>query len=192
MASDETRIDFDQIHRRLSDPEHADEERTDEERRRLLERRADRYRHRKRRQIVDTVDLVIFERLEHRYAVPLEDLEEIRKESDFRPVPGVSAVIAGVVNVRGQIVAIHDLAAFRGEPAPPHDDGWVLVGHGPDVLVGLVADHVEGVRSPPTEEIRSVPLSLDSRHGEFAGVVDDTTLVLDFEGLTDNPQFFLA
>ena len=158
----------------------------------LLTRRADRYRKEKKQQLKQTIDLVMFRRAEDRYGVQLDQLEEIRKSPEIRPVPGVSAVIAGVINVRGQIVAVHDLAAFRGQSHTLQRESWVMVGHGPGVLMGLVADEVPGVRSVPIDRIRPVPLSLESPHQEFRGVVDETAMVLDFEGLAENPQFFVA
>lgn len=193
MAPPDDQTDWQQIRDRLNEldyspqSDHSDEQRVD-----ILARRAERYRSKKDRKVADTVELVVFNRRDHRYAAVLDDLDQIRRAGNFQAVPGVSPVVAGVINVRGEIVAIHDLAAFRDEPAPLDEDNWVLVGRTDDVLLALVADHVEGVETPARDAISSVPLSLDSPHGEFQGVLDETTLVLDFEGLTDNDDFFMA
>lgn len=193
MVNDEQSINWQRVRRRVGELEQTlEEELTDHQRCELLAQRAERYRHEETRHTGETIDLVVFVRHGHRYAAPLDDLEEIRRAGNFQPVPGVSSVVAGVINVRGQIVTIHDLAAFQGQKAPVDDDKWVVVGRGRGTALALVADTVEGVESPSREAIRAVPLSLDSDHGEFQGVLHDATLVLDFEGLTRSDEFFMA
>ncbi len=192
-TDDEHQINWAEIRRRMSAVDQSiGDELTDQQRRDLLARRARRYRQEEQKAVAETVDLVVFGRHDNRYAAPLEDLEEIRKVGDFQPVPGVSSVIAGIINVRGNIVAIHDLAAYCDHDTSLDDETWVVVGRGRDTLLALAADIVEGVVSPPSEQIRSVPLSLDTRHGEFQGVLEDNALVLDFEGLIRSDEFFAA
>lgn len=158
----------------------------------VLARRAERYRRVEQQVVTDRVELVVFRRGGVRYGVRLDTLEEIRSARRISPLPGVSPVIRGVINVRGQIVAMHDLAAFRGATEPLPEQPWAVIGHGESSLIALVADQVEGVQRPENDAIRPIPLSMGDKESCFSGVLDDGTVVLDFAGLAGSAGFFLA
>jgi purine-binding chemotaxis protein CheW len=48
------------------------------------------------------------------YAIPVSDVLEIADLGDIAPVPGASASILGVLNLRGQVLAVVDLARVLG------------------------------------------------------------------------------
>lgn len=158
----------------------------------VLARRAERYRKVEERQSANTVDLVVFRRLDDTYAVSLEALEEIRMAQNLTPLPGVKPAIRGIINVRGHIVAVHDLASVDTKDAAMPDIPWVVIGRGGDTSLAIVADEVHGVIRPVEKSIRPVPLSMKGRDTGFQGVLDDGTLILDFDGLLRSEEFFLA
>lgn len=158
----------------------------------ILHRRAERYRRAEQVERVARMELIIFRRRESRYAAPLDQLVGIRLAEKITPLPGVSPVIQGVINMRGQIVAIHDLAYFFQRQGEPSERPWAVIGRGEAGLIALLADEIEGVQSPDIESIRPVPISLDEREGNFRGVLKEGTLVLDFSGLSRDKAFFLA
>ncbi len=193
MATVGKRINWEEIKARIAEVERViqgGESRADRDE--LLARRAKRYRRVEEEQAVDTVELVVFRRRGNAYAVSLEALEEIRLARTFTPLPGISPVIPGIINVRGHIVAMHDLASFSAERAELPQVMWAVIGRAGDTRIALVADEVDGVVRPTEEAIRPVPLSLEAREGCFRGVLDDGTIVLDIDGLARSEEFFLA
>ena len=193
MQEDAERIDWEAIKERVARVQRViDGNDAHGDREQLLARRAERYRKVEQQVITDTVEVVVFERAGVSYAAPLDSLEEIRAARNITPVPGVSSVIRGVINVRGQIVAIHDLCAFRGESCALADQPWAVIGHSGSSLIALAADSVQGVQRPTEDAIRPVPLSLGDKDGCFRGALEDGTVVLDFAGLSRSEDFFLA
>ena len=192
METDESGIDWQQVRQQLPNPEDIGSRQRPRQRRRLLQRRAERYRREKKRGREQTVDLVMFRRCQERYAVELHQLEEIRKDTEIRAVPGVSPVIVGVINVRGQIVAVHDLAVVTSREVVMPEEPWVVVGNTGEVAVGLIADDVTGVRRPQRSDVRAAPMALQQRGHAIRGVFDRDILLLEMEGLASNEEFFMA
>lgn len=85
---------------------------------------------------------------ETRYALELNDVHRVLRAVEMSPLPGSPSIIAGVVNVAGQVLAVVDLRARLGLPAKPLaiEDRllWVSAA-GYDVLVPV--DTVETVQS---------------------------------------------
>ncbi len=158
----------------------------------ILARRAERYRKVEERQSADTVDLVVFRRLANTYGVSLEALEEIRMAQNLTQVPDVKPVIRGIINVRGHIVAVHDLASVDGANARMPETPWAVIGRAGETSLAIVADEVHGVIRPVEKSIRPVPLSIKRGDTGFQGVLDDGTLVLDFEELLQSEEFVVA
>lgn len=48
------------------------------------------------------------------YALPVDSVLEVSKLGDFVPVPGAPPAVLGVLNVRGQVVPVVDLAPLLG------------------------------------------------------------------------------
>ena len=73
---------------------------------------------------------VVFRIGAERFALPLEAVREVvLPQPPFARVPRVSDAVRGVMNLRGRVVAVVDLAALVGLPAQPRDEraGQVLV-----------------------------------------------------------------
>ena len=73
---------------------------------------------------------VVFRIGAERFALPLEAVREVvLPQPPFARVPRVSDAVRGVMNLRGRVVAVVDLAALVGLPPQPRDEraGQVLV-----------------------------------------------------------------
>lgn len=193
MTTTGSKIDWKTIKERISRTEKALEANRDPQAiDALLKRRAQRYRRREDEIATDTFEVVVFERSQGKYAAPLASLTEIRTVDGLTELPGISSVIRGILNVRGQVVALHDLAALRGADASLGDSSWVLLSDVEETTIGLAADHVEGVATPRRDEIRPVPISLSNLDGPFRGIFDDDIVLVDFHELSRCPEFFQA
>lgn len=123
-----------------------------------------------------------------RYAVECAFVREVQTLRELTPVPGTPPWVAGVVNVRGEILSVTDLRrlfSIAGRGLPERTKIVVLEGAGR--AFGVVADEVVGTRKVPEASLQAPPSTLDGAGGAFVrGVTADGLIVLDAERiLTD-------
>ncbi len=143
------RIDWDEVKRKLAKAEQAlaaalvsDERRTED----LLRRRAGFLA--ARRSVFATAaatqPVMVFCLGRERYAVGLTHLRQVVPLADLTPLPGSSEGMLGVMNFRGEVGTVWDLARLLEIPqAKAAAPGHVLVMR-TDREVGLRVDYVEG------------------------------------------------
>lgn len=125
------------------------------------------------------------------YGLPIERVQEVLREAAIEPVPGTTALVLGVINLRGQIVTVLDLRARLGLPLQAPVDLAarrivVLDLHGE--RFGLQVDEVADVLkladaaikpAPPvgsaTSEVRVA--GMYSRDGRLLTLLDADTLL---------------
>lgn len=100
---------------------------------------------------------VVFRVATERYALPLEAVREVvLPQPPFARVPRVSEAVPGVMNLRGRVLAVVDLAALVGLPAQPLREGagQVLVLDQGKRALGILIGGVQGVEEvePPSGE----------------------------------------
>jgi purine-binding chemotaxis protein CheW len=81
------------------------------------------------------------------FAVPTARVREVAPLVALTPVPIAPPRVAGLTQIRGQILPVLDLVA-DGVHAPKPNDPLVVVELGP-VRAAIAVDSVEGVQSPP-------------------------------------------
>ena len=99
---------------------------------------------------------------EAEYALPILQVREILAYGDVTRVPGVAGHFRGVLNLRGSVVPVVDLAVrFGHAPAPTTRRTCVVVVElpvrGEKHAVGLVADAVSEVLELATRDVEPVP-----------------------------------
>ena len=107
------------------------------------------------------------------YALPVADVLEVAELGDVTPVPGAGAALLGVRNLRGQVLAVIDLATILG--LANSDPRRMVVTESGGRTAGLAVDSVVGV-----EQLPNASEETDSRHltaatladGALVGVVD--------------------
>jgi purine-binding chemotaxis protein CheW len=104
---------------------------------------------------------VVFRVAGERYALPLEAVREVvLPQPPFARVPRASVVVLGVMNLRGRVVAVVDLAALVGLAPQPLAEGTghvLILDHGKRTL-GLLIGGVVGVEPlvPPEDNRASL------------------------------------
>lgn len=81
-----------------------------------------------------------------RFAIPVGQVREVVRAQAIRRVPGAPDLQAGIINVRGAIVTVLDLAALRGARRAVAPGSIVLLQHGARP-VGLAVDAVVDVHT---------------------------------------------
>lgn len=96
------------------------------------------------------------------YALAILNVREIIEFSTLTVVPNTPPAVRGVINLRGSVVPVIDLAVRFGLPptTPGHLTCIVIVDHRigeTNTVVGLIADTVSQVIDLPLTEIQAVP-----------------------------------
>ena len=129
----------------------------------------------------DALEVVEFALAGERYALPLASVREVGVLKDLTPVPGTPAIIAGIVNLRGEIHTVIDLKKFFDLPDSGISElNRVLVLAGDDLRLGILADAIHGARSLAAEELQSsLPTLTGIRAGYLRGITAERLIVLD-------------
>jgi purine-binding chemotaxis protein CheW len=103
----------------------------------------------------DAETVLAFQLGEERYGVDVMLVQAVRPLTKVTRVPGTPAFYKGVVNLRGKIITVLDLRLFfelRVNDDHPPDELVIVKAIG--LEMGLVAHHVDGVRSIPRSAIQ--------------------------------------
>jgi purine-binding chemotaxis protein CheW len=103
------------------------------------------------------------------YSVPLTQLREVARFTRLRRIPGAAAHVAGLVNLRGEIICALDTHAILGHESPAdRDAGFLIALRDFEFPVGLVVDSIADVFAIDPEALDTPP---DSWPAERAAVV---------------------
>ena len=92
------------------------------------------------------------------YGLPLDQLREVARVSHLRRVPGAPAGVAGLVNLRGEILCALDVREILGLPAPASTDNPFLVAlRGFGDPLGLIVDSIADIYAVSPTEIEAPP-----------------------------------
>ena len=130
--------------------------------------------------MADSLQVVAFRLCEDRYAVNIQQVQEIIRYERPRSLAGTDPSITGLINLRGKIIPICDLKLRLGaEPGLDPGAARIVVVECPLGLVGVIVDAVEEVRTLLPESREALPEGTP-RGGGLIGVakVDDRLLVL--------------
>ncbi|PLX83240.1 MAG: chemotaxis protein CheW [Desulfuromonas sp.] len=144
--------------------------------------------------VAETRDYVVFRLGGERYGLPSAVAREVVRMPRLVPVPRVGEYIRGVVNLRGQIVAVTDLRplfGLKGRELPA--GGRLVVVEAAGLTTALLVEMVEGIRGieveavePPTEGLAGFPR--EAVEGQVGGE-DGLLILLNMEHILARPEF---
>ena len=92
------------------------------------------------------------------YGLPLEQLREVARVSHLRRVPGAPPGVAGLVNLRGEILCALDVRAILGLPAQASTEAAFLVAlRGFGDPLALIVDSIADIYAVSPDEIEAPP-----------------------------------
>jgi purine-binding chemotaxis protein CheW len=135
-------------------------------------------------------EMLLFRLGDELYAVELGVLRSVQPSHGVTRVPGVPAHVAGVLNVRGQVISVLNLSAFLGLSGPVQSGklAQLLLVDLPGRQVALLVDEVVEIRPLPRDALGSPPPG--SRYA--LGVAEGRILVLDLVRLLAEPGLEIA
>lgn len=128
--------------------------------------------------------LIVFEACGEWFALPIEWIREIQPLAGVSRVPNAPAGILGILNLRGRVLTLFDLAGCLGIPpeTEPYTYTVVLEFADPELHVGLAVRRMAELR-----RIRASAIEPPSREGVLDGVFEMDGQVV---GLLDPLRLF--
>lgn len=146
-----------------------------------------------REEVGERLDTVVFQLAYEQYAVESKYVLEVAPLRDLTPLPCVPSFVAGLINLRGDILSIVNLKKFFDLPEKGLTDlNKVIVLRSSWMEMGILADAVVGVRSLPLKEIQPSLTTLTGIRGEYLrGVTGDGIVVLDGEKILSDKKLII-
>lgn len=133
----------------------------------------------------DTIEVVTLLLAYETYAIETAYVREVYPLKDLTPLPCTPAFVAGIVNVRGQVLSVIDLRKLFELPIQGLTDlnKVVIVSDG-DMEFGILADAILDVRNIPQHELQpGLPTLTGVREDYLKGIAAERLAVLDAEKL---------
>ncbi len=130
----------------------------------------------------DDRQLVIFKIAEEEFGVDINEVKEIIRWEDVTRIPNTESYIKGVINLRGSIVVVNDLAMKLGLPSKEVDDDTrILVVEVDGNTVGMVVDSATEVLRLDGEKVQEAPdmitSGIDHNYIDGVGILNEKRLL---------------
>jgi purine-binding chemotaxis protein CheW len=118
--------------------------------------------------MTDPTSYCTFRLGEAEFALDAADVQEVLRDCDWSPVPLAASSVLGLMNLRGQIVTVVDLAKHLGlapgaSPAGARVPRVNIVLSGARPPLSFAVDEVGDVVALPASSLQSPPANLDER-----------------------------
>jgi purine-binding chemotaxis protein CheW len=140
-----------------------------------------------------TIEAVTFSLANERYAIEAAVVREVVRLVHLTPVPGAGAFLAGVTNLRGEMLAVIDLRRFFDLPEKGLTDLSRVIVLGADRSeFGVLADQAHDIVRLGVEELLERPASGPEIAREYVrGVTEDALVVLDGAALLRDSRLYV-
>mgnify|MGYP001799336038 CR=1 FL=1 len=132
----------------------------------------------------EPVELLTFQLSEQEYSLNIMNVREIRSWTKATPMPHAPSFMRGVINLRGTVLPVMDLAERLGLPRREHSDrNVIIVVKQAETMTGLLVDAVSDIVTVPRADLQPPPDSASHAAPAFISsltVIDDRMIrVLD-------------
>jgi len=145
------------------------------------------------RQSAEYIEVVEFTLAHEHYAVQTSLVSEVLNLKALTSVPCTPAWLAGIINLRGKIVAVLDLRKFFDLPDQGITDTHkVIILSDQETETGLLADTIVGVHELAKDELsRGLPTLSGIRTDYLEGVRSDGLVVLAAEKILGSERLIV-
>jgi purine-binding chemotaxis protein CheW len=130
-----------------------------------------------------TRQLVIFSLGSEEYALPITRVQEIIRYAEPRSVASQTAWIRGVINLRGKIVPVCDLAERLGLTLERPEAAKIVIVETAVGTAGVIVDDVDEVLTVSPEQLEDVPTADAAYVDAVAKVGERLAILLNPDGL---------
>lgn len=121
----------------------------------------------------DAVEMVVFRIGDQEYCMDIMKVREIRGWSPATRIPHAPSYVSGIMNLRGAVIPIVDLAVRLGlGETKPDDRNVIIVGQVGSQLVGFLVDAVSDILTIVSEKVQPTPdVASDTAKQFVSGVI---------------------
>lgn len=122
---------------------------------------------------IDEIELLTFQVGGQEYAIDIMSVREIRGWSKATPLPHAPDFVRGVINLRGTVLTIVDLADRLGMgKTQTSERNVIIVVKAEKETVGLLVDAVSDILATQKSELQAPPeMSADSEHNFVSALI---------------------
>ena len=122
-----------------------------------------------------TLELLPFKLADQEYSLDIMSVREIRGWTRTTPLPHAPSYMKGVINLRGTVLPVMDLAQRLGLAPREHTDrNVIIVVNHEDVMTGLLVDAVSDIIALTLDDLQPPP---DMQAATGPSVVSALTLI---------------
>ena len=133
----------------------------------------------------DTLEIIAFRLHDQEFCVKTTTIREIRGWAPSTPIPHSPADVLGVMNLRGTVIPIIDLAHKLGmKSTVANERSAIVVAEVHNMVIGLVVDRVSDILTVRGDQVQPVPeitTSFDKSYAE--GIIANETGMICFLNL---------
>jgi purine-binding chemotaxis protein CheW len=128
------------------------------------------------------------------YAIPIEQVREIRAVEKITKVPRSESYVKGIMNLRGLIIPVIDVKEKLGLSSDNMSNSTkrrILVAEVNGTLTGLLVDEVDQVMRLQTKDIEQAPQNVLESHNYITGIAkinEKLVILLDVASLLGNTK----
>lgn len=196
MVTPDSRFDFERARERLADLQRAlqSSEQSPDESRKLLQERAATYARAPERSLLasEQLEILTFEFSGEQYAIESRFVSEVLRAPSITDVPWTPDFLCGVINLRGEILAVMDLGGLLGSAPIEDRSQWVLVLSHDLPEFGIIVEDIHEVTRVRTESV--LPPARAAREtcrDWIRGVTENAVVVLDGRSVLDDRRLHI-
>ncbi|HTO31230.1 chemotaxis protein CheW [Pararhizobium sp.] len=133
----------------------------------------------------ETLEIIAFRLHDQEFCVKTTTIREIRGWAPSTPIPHSPADVLGVMNLRGTVIPIIDLAHKLGmKSTVANERSAIVVAEVHNMVIGLVVDRVSDILTVRGDQVQPVPeitTSFDKSYAE--GIIANETGMICFLNL---------
>lgn len=106
----------------------------------------------------DTLEIIAFRLHDQEFCVKTTTIREIRGWAPSTPIPHAPADVIGVMNLRGSVIPIIDLAFKLGMPSTvANERSAIVVAEVHNMVIGMLVDRVSDILTIASGQVQPVP-----------------------------------
>jgi purine-binding chemotaxis protein CheW len=123
--------------------------------------------------------VVVFKLSQEEYALPISEVREIINYSGLTKIPNAPLYMEGIINLRGNVVPVINLARKFERPFTMGDEPKVIIIETGEYNIGVIVNEVTEVMSLKDEDIEPIPaISKNNATVSGIGKIKDRLLIL--------------
>jgi purine-binding chemotaxis protein CheW len=136
----------------------------------------------------DTVSVLVIQAAGETYGLPMESLTAVYMNHRIIPVPCVPPYVAGIANIRGEIMPVFDLATLLKVPSEEKKEALIVASNNGNSMAFCV-EAVGESRTVQLSELQPVPPLLNDTY--LNGISADGMAMLNVEAIINDTELIV-